>query len=385
MATCLVASSGELWRRTRIFASTTLKKFGFGKPSCEKAIKDEIEVFLDVLQTKCGKPFDLKSILMTSITILIGSVTLGCRFDHNDPRLQKIVRNAKSTSEINASIGIISVFPFMRYVPGDLLQMKTFENNTNSIWKIFQEIIDNHRQTITEGTTRDFIDAFLHEQRRTCSPDTVFTDQNLLLCLSDLFLAGTETTSTVLTWAAKYLICHPKVQDKMRSEIFRVVGDSRSPCISDRPEMPYSEAVINEVLRCGNVVPLSLPHTATKDTIIGGYTIPKGVFVIPNVGSVLNDPNEFENPDTFDPERFIDGDGKLSGHEKVTLAFSLGKRVCMGETMARMELFLILTSLVQRFELLPEHQDCLPSLDIIEGMVNTPQNTFIRVTDVNNA
>lgn len=114
----------------------------------------------------------------------------------------------------------------------------------------------------------------------------------------------------------------------MRSEIFRVVGDSRSPCLSDRQDMPYSEAVINEVLRCGNIVPLSLPHTATKDTVIGGYTIPKGVFVVPNVGSVLNDPNEFANPESFNPDRFIDGEGKLSGHEKVTLAFSLGIIKC---------------------------------------------------------
>ncbi|XP_060079129.1 cytochrome P450 2J6-like [Ylistrum balloti] len=362
----VVASSGEMWRRTRTFTLTTLKKFGFGKSSFENAIKDEIDVFLDVLQSKCGKPFDLKSSLMKSVANVICSITLGSRFDHDDQRLHELVKSTMTTAEINASVGIISVFPIMRYVPGDLLHINIFKNNLFSIWELFQECIDKQKLTLTEGVTRNFIDAFVHEQRRAGESDTVFTDDNLLLCLSDLFLAGTETSSTVLTWASIFLIRHPEVQGKMRSEISRVTGDARAPCLSDRPNMPYSEAVITEALRCGNVLPLSLPHTVSKDTVVDGYTIPKGVFVIPNVGSVLNDPREFENPEMFDPERFIDTDGNLRGHEKVALTFSLGKRVCMGEPMARIQLFLILTSLVQRFELLPEHEDCLPSLDRIE-------------------
>lgn len=378
----IVASSGELWRRTRTFASTTSKKFGFGKASFEKAITDEVDVLLGDLQTRCdGEAFDMKSTVMSSVASIICNVILGRRFDQDDPKLHQFVQNSITSAEINASIGIITAFPFMKYVPGDILEIKKFERSVYAVWKLFQEVVDEHKSTVTEGITRDFIDAFLHSQQQDSESDSIFTDDNLMLCLSDIFFAGTETSSTVITWGAIYLIHHPRVQERMRAEMSRVVGDGRILSLSDRPEMPYCEAVTHEVIRCANVVPLSLPHTASKETTIGGYTIPKGAFVLPNIGSVLNDPDEFTNPDVFNPDRFIDSDGNLCDHDKVALAFLLGRRVCMGEALARMQIFLILTSLVQRFELLSVDESSLPSLDRIEGMVNTPRNPFLRIKE----
>jgi len=136
-------------------------------------------------------------------------------------------------------------------------------------------------------------------------------------------VAGTETTSTAIKWAVLYFLHYPSVQDKMLQEITNVVGCSRRPNLADKPNLPYCEAVVTEVLRCGNVAPLSVFHSCHKDILFKGYTIPEGAIIVPNLDSVLADSNVFENPEEFRPERYINEEGKLHGQEKV-IAFSLG-------------------------------------------------------------
>lgn len=142
--------------------------------------------------------------------------------------------------------------------------------------------------------------------------------------IRDLFIAGTETTATGVKWAILYMLHNPEVQEKMLKEIQNVVGFGRLPSIYDKQEMPYCEAVINETLRIGNIVPLSVPHGTSEDVQFKGYTIPRDTVVIANLDSVLMDENIFPDPFKFNPDRFLDSEGKLKGLDKV-LAFSLGE------------------------------------------------------------
>ena len=142
--------------------------------------------------------------------------------------------------------------------------------------------------------------------------------------IRDLFIAGTETTATGVKWAILYMLHNPEVHEKMFKEIQNVVGFGRLPSIHDKPEMPYCEAVINETLRIGNIVPLSVPHGTSEDVQFKGYTIPRNTVVIANLDSVLSDENIFPDPFKFNPDRFLDSDGKLKGLDKV-VAFSLGE------------------------------------------------------------
>jgi len=135
-------------------------------------------------------------------------------------------------------------------------------------------------------------------------------------------MAGTETTATTIKWAVLYFLHYPYVQVKMRNELDDVVGLSRPPSLTDRCNLPYCEAVITEVLRCGNIAPLS-QHACSKDVLFNGLTILKGTMIIVNLGSILSDPDIFENAEKFYPERFIDENGKFSGYEKV-VPFSIG-------------------------------------------------------------
>ncbi|KAL3047707.1 hypothetical protein OYC64_021814 [Pagothenia borchgrevinki] len=179
-------------------------------------------------------------------------------------------------------------------------------------------------------------------------PDACFDEGNLVMCSFDLFGAGTETTSTTLRWGVLYMAKYTEIQEKVQEEIDSVIGQSREPSMEDRPNMPYTDAVIHEIQRIGNVVPLNLPHVTNRDVQIGGYTIPKGVMVMPNLTSVLFDKNEWETPNTFNPGHFLNKEGKFV-KRAAFIPFSVGKRVCLGENLARMELFLLFTSCLQRF------------------------------------
>ncbi|XP_013876660.1 cytochrome P450 2K1, partial [Austrofundulus limnaeus] len=123
---------------------------------------------------------------------------------------------------------------------------------------------------------------------------------------------------------------------KVQAEIDKVIGQSRQPTIADRPNLPYTDAVIHESQRVGNIVPLGFPKMASKDATLGGYFIPKGTAITTNLASVLFDKNEWETPDVFNPGHFLDSEGKFLKKDAF-LPFSAGKRVCLGENLAKID------------------------------------------------
>jgi len=109
----------------------------------------------------------------------------------------------------------------------------------------------------------------------------------------------------------------------MRKELEDVISLSRTPSLNDRCNHPYFEAVVTDVLRCGNVTPMA-QHACNRNVSFNGFTIPKGTMIMVNLHSILFDPDIFKNAEKFYPERFVDENGKFSGSEKV-VPFSIGK------------------------------------------------------------
>ncbi|XP_049911350.1 cytochrome P450 2J2-like [Epinephelus moara] len=344
----LFFSNGNVWRRQRRFAMAMLRTFGLAKSSMEQSILEESHHLQEAMEKEKGEPFDPVPLLNNAVANIICQIVFGRRFDYSDHNFQSMLRNLTEMAYLEGSIWALlyDAFPaLMKHLPGP---HNGIFSNSQCLEASIRAEVERHKLDLDPSNPRDYIDTFLIEEKHTRNSDLGFTEGNLVLCCLDLFLAGSETTSKTLQWGLIYLIKNPHIQDKVQAEIDRVIGQTRQPSMADRPNLPYSDAVIHEIQRMGNIVPLNGLRMAAKDTTVGGYVIPKGTSVMPNLTSVLFDKTEWETPDTFNPEHFLDAEGKFVRRDAF-LPFSAGKRACLGEGLARVELFLFFITLFQKF------------------------------------
>lgn len=374
----VATSSGALWKEHRTFSLNTLREFGFGKRSLETRIIEEIEVFVQEIQSKKGEPFNIHSLINVCISNIMCSITFGKRYDHDDKKFLSLLNSINQNLSNENVMFVATVLPFIRYIPGDPFRIKKVLRNVDKVENHLRQLVEEHEQIYDENNLRDYVDVFLKKMKsERNNPNTTFDEDQLLKIVGELFVAGTETTSTAIRWFCLFMIRHPEVQEKMRNEINDVIGTSRFPSLEDKQNLPYCEAVIHETLRIGTIAPLSVPHGLASDLKFNGFTIPKDALLIPNLYSVFFDEKIFPDPYDFKPERFLDEKGNLKNTDKV-LAFSLGRRVCLGEALARMELFLFVTSLIQRFILEAGDIKNIPSEKGTMGITYAPKDFVLK-------
>nr|XP_020462694.1 cytochrome P450 2J2-like [Monopterus albus] len=347
----IIFTNGHMWKQQRQFSLFTLKYLGLGKKSLESAILDEFIYMSKEIAHHKGKPFNPHIIINNAVSNNICTMVFGHRFEYEDEKFVKLLKLFDRGTQLEGSIWaqLYNAFPMvMKHLPGP---HHTLQHIYGEAVALMKTEIKKHKEGRDPSEPRDYIDCYMNEIQRAkedSDDNTGFHEDNLAMCLFDLFVAGTETTSTTLRWALLYMAKYTGIQAKVQAEIDDVIGQSRQPSMEDRANLPYTDAVIHEIQRMGNIVPLSLPHITNRDLQLGGYTVPKGVIVIPNLTSVLFDKNEWETPFTFNPGHFLNEEGKFV-KRAAFIPFSAGKRVCLGENLARMELFLLFTSFMQCF------------------------------------
>ncbi|XP_068416258.1 cytochrome P450 2D6 isoform X2 [Eschrichtius robustus] len=296
-----------------------------------------------------GRPFSPNALLNKAVSNVIASLTFGSRFEYNDLRILKLLDILEDglKEEVGFVRQVLEAIPVLLRIPG--LAAKVFPAQ-RAFMALIDELVTEHRMTRDRAQPpRDLTDAFLDEvEKAKGNPESSFNDENLRLVVSDLFSAGMITTSTTLAWALLLMILHPDVQRRVQQEIDEVIGQVRPPEMADQALMPFTMAVVHEVQRFGDIIPLGLPHMTSRDIEVQGFLIPKGTTLITNLSSVLKDETIWKKPFHFHPEHFLDAQGRFVKQEAF-IPFSAGRRSCLGEPLARMELFLFFTSLLQHF------------------------------------
>ncbi|XP_014588911.1 cytochrome P450 2C21 [Equus caballus] len=349
----IVFSNGERWKQTQRFSLTVLRNMGMGKNTIEDRIQEEALCLVEALRKTNASPCDPTLLLGCAPCNVICSVVFHCCFEYSDEKLLTLLNYLDENMKIasTAWIALYNALPFLiHYLPGS---HNALFNNIAGQQKFILEKIKEHQESLDLNNPRDFIDYFLIKmEKEKHNKQSEFTMDNLITTIWDLFSTGTETTSTTLRYGLLLLLKHPEVTGKVQEEIDRVIGRHRSPCMQDRSRMPYTDAVVHEIQRYIDLVPNNVPHATTRDVKFREYLIPKGTAILLSLTSVLHDDKEFPNPEQFDPGHFLDASGNFKKSDYF-MAFSAGKRVCVGEGLARMELFLLLTNILQHFTLKP--------------------------------
>ncbi|CAN6338747.1 unnamed protein product [Urochloa humidicola] len=159
-----------------------------------------------------------------------------------------------------------------------------------------------------------------------------------------LMQGGTDTSSSTIEWVMALLLNNPDALRKATAEIHSIVGKTRLLQESDLARLPYLQCVITETLRLKPLAPNHVPHEVSQDCVIAGYAIARGTMVLVDVYSMQRDPNVWEDPERFMPERFMDGDSRWM------MPFGMGRRSCPGEGLALRMMGIALGVMMQCFE-----------------------------------
>ncbi|XP_022106868.1 cytochrome P450 2J6-like [Acanthaster planci] len=341
-------TSGRPWIKLRRFCSTVLRSFGTGTSSFEDKIRREAEQLIREYGAFEGVPFDPKPKLGNAVANVICSVIFGKRYEYSDREFTRLQGLLGRNVELLGAGGAVNFFPGLRHLP--FLAVDEVLSNSEEILNFLENIINSNDTAHGDGSSK-FTDAYLgtNPARLSLADDCPqLRGRNIVGTISNLFAAGSETTSTTLQWALLYMVVYPKIQQRVQAEIDTVVGRNRLPCMADKSGLSFKQAVIWEVQRVSNILPLGVPHAAALDTHFRGFLIPKGAFIISNLWAAFHDPNIWPEPQEFNPQRFLDDNGKPKRPEEF-IPFGIGRRVCIGDHLAKMELFLFFGYFMHQF------------------------------------
>ena len=358
-------TSGRTWKEQRRFTLSTLRDFGFGKQTMEQFIDEELEKFIEFLEEKSqsGKnSIYPKHLFSLTVVNSLWRMINGNSFELNNPKLNDLIRwlddfvQEVSKVTVNLTMAYNSLALIFETL-GITRVVKTW----SELMDVGSETIDEHIENFdADAQPADYVDAYLARIHCENDPESSFFGKsghlNLRSTLTDLFFAGIETTTTTLTWAMLFMAKYTDIQLKVQEELDCVIGQGRLPNLDDRARTPYTEATMHEIQRISNVLPLAVPHMSpnNKTAKINGYEIPPKTYIMLAIGEMLSDPKTFENPEEFNPDRFI-RDGKFVPNPRV-VPFGIGKRRCLGETLAKAQLYMYFTTILQRYSVVPRSE-----------------------------
>ncbi|KAK6160674.1 hypothetical protein DH2020_004055 [Rehmannia glutinosa] len=270
------------------------------------------------------------------------------RFDSNS--VQEMKESIQDVMKILGTPNLADYFPFLKLIDPQGVTRGT-KVYFGKLFAIFDEIISKRLQerSISTDSPRkmDLLEVLLHLNQES---DFDLSHNDIKHLLLDLIVAGADTTTDTVQWAITELLRNPQKMTKAKDELRTIIGENKQVEELDISRLPYLQAVIKETFRCHPVAPFLVPHKAEANVEINGYIVPKGAQILVNVWAIGRDSMIWSNPDTFEPERFLDSKIDYRGQHFELIAFGSGRRMCPGLPLAHVMVHLMVASLIHNFD-----------------------------------
>jgi len=344
----MITYNGDDWRRTHNIVSS-----GF----TSQALSGYIPTFLELSNKALGMiPADVDFEIgdfLSRFTIDVLGLTI---FNHNYRRME-----GKNDRYYGAYRAVFITNPWKRmllaYPWAEKLPFKFVKDHYQSL-EILKEFF---LEMIKEQKEKGANDSVLSKLLQASGTNQEFlTEQEILSNIWLFFLAGHETTARALVSELQYLRLYPDIQEKVYEEIHRVIGADREPKESDLEKLVYLDTFINEVLRIRSPATIIRGRMATKDVAYKNMIIPKGSIVSLYFHINHTNPDIWEDPLKFDPERF-NAENKKGRHHFMYVPFGAGLRQCIGNNFSLIEQRIFLIRLLQKYRVVnPKEMKPLP-------------------------
>ncbi|XP_034945868.1 cytochrome P450 306a1 isoform X2 [Chelonus insularis] len=380
----IICSEGELWKEQRKFVVATIKslgvmKYGTKRDELELKITNFVNEAIKMIEERSDdngiEPFD---ILHHCVGNIMNDLVFGKVYNESD-ETWKWLRHLQEEGVKHIGVaGPFNFLPFLRYFVKFKKTMSSLIDGKMKTHQLYKKLIEEYeeKQEMNYKNSDNFLAAFNVEMKNrilnNCQLGS-FTEQQYYHLLADLFGAGTDTTLTTIRWFLLYMAIFPENQENIYQRIKVATNNNRElVALKHREFLTLLEAAICEVQRLRSVVPVGIPHGAMANGKIEDYDIPKGTMIIPLQWAVHMNSTYWKNPEKFDPYRFITSDGSLL-KSLAFMPFQTGKRICVGDELARMMLFLFAARILQKF-----HISIAPGenidMDGICGITLVPKN-----------
>ncbi|XP_043837559.1 cytochrome P450 1B1 [Dromiciops gliroides] len=384
----------EIWKVQRRVAHSTVRAFSTGQVRSRRVLEQHVlsearELVELLVQGSAGGAFlNPGPLTVVAVANVMSAVCFGCRYSHSDEEFRGLLSHNERFGRTVGAGSLVDVLPWLQRFPNPVrTAYRDFQKLNHDFYSFVLDKFLKHKSSLQPGAPpRDMMDAFIHtvgkeeessgEAKAGLRLDTEYVPATV----TDIFGASQDTLSTALQWLLILFIRYPEVQAQVQEELDRVVGRDRLPSLDDQPHLPYVMAFLYEAMRFSSFVPVTIPHATTIDTSVMGYHIPKDTVVFINQWSVNHDPSKWQNPEDFNPARFLDNKGFIDKDmASGVMIFSLGKRRCIGEELSKIQLFLFIAILAHQCNFLA-NPDEDGEMNFSYGLTIKPQSFTINVT-----
>ncbi|XP_067134431.1 cytochrome P450 307a1-like [Centruroides vittatus] len=356
-------SSKQKTRRQLTFPFMHPKARSFGSARMDQYIKTEMKELIQSLALVQDQVIEPRFYLLIATANIFYQFLCSKSYSREDPEFCNIVKIYDVVFRELFQGFAVDFMPWLKVF--NVMKIYRLKKLAANVSKFTETIFEEHEKDFDAEHPRDLVDILLQHIRENSKDNGDLTREDVGIIVEDL-LGGHSVLGNLWLWGLYFLADYPEIRMKIRNEVTKVTKNIRYPSLDDRSSMPYTYATILELIRI--ISSPIIPHVASCDTEIQGYHVPKNSLVMFNTCDLNLDPELWEKPKTFNPERFINEEGKIQKPNHF-LPFSTGKRTCLGDGLVKATLFLGMSTLLQCFDIVLPPDTHGPDIYDVPGLV----------------